>query len=792
MSVQEATPRPHHHRSTLKQRNKPFKGGSGRSKSKGRTESRKRVTSKPPPELNRLDRRNRSHLIQQSKRAALAAQRRVYAGRDGMARVIAVIPVCDTTDSLGEGLLPFPADPATGTFYSERCKHSLRFIPCSRAGQTQARWLMAVLEAIQVADTVLLLADARAEALDNVGREALAVIRAVGISSCAALLSHLTEQRQPQAVRTRWLSLLQTDLSSVNKVFCADAMRGGLEERETVEFERLLCQQSLHGISWRDIRPYLLADGISVERDESENGGRSTLRITGHMRGGRPFSPNRLVHIPLLGQTFSLSAITAAASAAPNTSSTMMDVSPPMAVRDDAKAETLESESPGDAFSPDAMMSAAEAMGGYALDAFDTNHSRQPARGEAKGKVLRVPKGTSAYQAAWLNPSDYDEDGQESSGEELMQPEDAQIGNGEEASADDVASTGMDVDEHATQLAEHRRLQYLDRHFPDEIDLDYDVSARSRLQRYRGVASLRTSTWNENEALPTEYGRIFKFANFKQSRKAACEEPIEGPLHIGQRVTLHLDEPVLTPAQLQLIQDAMAARRPLVLFGLLRHEQRQSVVHFTFTRNKSSPTTLHNKERLLAMVGFRTMLISPVLSEHNTNNLHKMLRWVGPETSGPVVGTIYAPVIFNPAPVLLFRPKGRDDATKETARAGNDEIDFGGQQDLELIGCGSVLEVNPSRIILKRVTLTGAPFKVHKRSVVVRFMFGNPQDIAWFRPVELCTRLGARGHIRESLGTHGYMKCLLDRPIHQHDTVAMHLYKRVFPKWETASHPSRL
>lgn len=781
MSVQETT-RPHHHRSSLKQRNKPFKGGSGRSKSKGRTEGRSRVTAKPPTELNRHDRRHRSHMIQQSKRATLATQRRAYAGRDGMARVIAVIPVCDTAGPLN-GYLPFPTD----IFYSERYKQNLCFISCPRTGQTQARWLMAVLEAVQVADTVLLLADARTEALDEVGREALAVIRAVGISSCAALLAHLSEQRQPHVVRTRWLSLLQADMSSVGKVFCADAMRGGLEERETVEFERLLCQQSLHGISWRDLRPYLVADTISVKELD---GGRPLLQITGHMRGGRPFSPNRLVHIPLLGQTFSLSAITTGNESDSGSPSMMMDTasSPHMVVaRDDAKAETLESESPGDAFSPDAMMSAAEAMGGYALDAFD--HQRQT--GEGKSRVLRVPKGTSAYQAAWLNPSDC-EDEQESSGEELALPEQQGDQVDEDMGANDAASTimGMDVDDHATQLAEHRRLQYLDRHFPDEIDLDHGVSARSRLQRYRGVASLRTSTWNENEALPPEYGRIFKFANFKQSRKAACEEPIEGPLHVGQRVTLHLDEPALTPTQLQIIQDAMAARRPLALFGLLRHEQRQSVVNFAFTRSKSSTATIHTKERLLAVVGFRTMLISPILSEHSTHNLHKMLRWVGPETSGPVVGTIYAPVIFNPAPVLLFRPKGRDDTTKETARSGSDEADFGGQQDLELIGCGSVLEVNPSRIILKRITLTGAPFKVHKRSVVVRFMFGNPQDIAWFRPVELCTRLGARGHIRESLGTHGYMKCLLDRPIHQHDTVAMHLYKRVFPKWGTTPHLS--
>ncbi len=198
--------------------------------------------------------------------------------------------------------------------------------------------------------------------------------------------------------------------------------------------------------------------------------------------------------------------------------------------------------------------------------------------------------------------------------------------------------------------------------------------------------------------------------------------------------------------------------RPLLLSGLFKHENKMSVVHYAVSKHPSCESVVKSKDQVVFNTGFRRYTAAPLYSENNINcDKHKYERFL--HADRVCTASVYAPISFPPLPVIMFSTGG------------------------ELLATGSLLSVDPDRLIIKKIVLTGMPYKVHKRRAVVRDMFYNAEDINWFKPVELWTKYGRIGNIKEPLGTHGHMKCYFDSKIGHHDTVCMSLYKRVYPKW---------
>jgi len=378
----------------------------------------------------------------------------------------------------------------------------------------------------------------------------------------------------------------------------------------------------------------------------------------------------------------------------------------------------------------------------------------------------------------------------------------------------------LDTGAGAGTVEEKRRLRALardDMEFPDEVNTPHDSLARQRFARYRALQSFRTSPWHPKENLPHEYARIFQFENFPGAQKRVLSEGLTAKqmhdedflsvsaansssgkrqgavknmttdddddaertssssaifslqngsessrfVRPGQYVSIVIDQ-VPTSVALKAQQCGY-----LVLFSLLTHENKLSVLHFNVQRCGSYAEPIKSKERLIFHAGFRTFPAKPIFSESNLNcDKHKLERFLLPDRFS--MASAYAPITFLPCPLLLFK-----------------EVDDG---SLTLVATGSISSVDPDRIVLKKVILTGIPVRVRKRFAVVKHLFYDPQDVRWFKPAELVTKRGLRGHIREPVGTHGLLKAGFNGPITQNDTVMLILYKRIFPKLPEEGH----
>ncbi|KAG1438245.1 hypothetical protein G6F56_012722 [Rhizopus delemar] len=192
-----------------------------------------------------------------------------------------------------------------------------------------------------------------------------------------------------------------------------------------------------------------------------------------------------------------------------------------------------------------------------------------------------------------------------------------------------------------------------------------------------------------------------------------------------------------------------------------------SLLNIQLQRDNAYEEPVRSKDPMVMHMGFRRYKVNPVYSQNTnkgTNNVHKFERFI--QIGRSYVATVYGPIVFGKTPVMFY---------KETENPN----------EPALVSSGTFMDINVKRIVAKRIILSGHPYKIHKRSAVVRFMFFNIEDIYWFKPIQLSTKYGRVGHIKESLGTHGYMKCMFDGSLTQQDTVMMCLYKRMFPKWTT-------
>ncbi|CAG4976638.1 unnamed protein product [Colias eurytheme] len=717
--------------------------------------------------LKKDERRHQALQIRKNKREEVLTKKRALGGNRNPPFLVCVVPLNSQLDvqsalvilkTCSEGAIVTHADNGIVHIGLPNFKQRFSFI-CPEIEND-----FSLLDALKIADTVLFVCSAL-EPIDEWGEKALALAMAQGMPTPVVVAMDIegvhpkkrtTEKQNVQKLISKWLpdeKIMQLDKNS-----------------DGLNVLRRIGNQKRNIIHHREKRPYMLAEEIEYVKDaEGESG---TLKLTGYLRG-MPLNVNGLIHITGLGD-FQMSRIDGLDDPHPlntvkdNVKSDAMDAEVTkvtiLQTADPAKQESLVAENV-----PDPM---------DAEQTWPTEEEIDEANKDTMKKVKKVPKGWSDYQAAWIVESDAegdegsdDESADEDGNEEFMSCEesDSEQENGEDNDFESVADsevvpTDEKYDATIDAEEEHEMLRKLaaakeDRQFPDEVDTPQDIPARERFSRYRGLESFRTSSWDPKENLPADFARIFQFENYDRTRKRVFKELEESLVNMyGYYITIHVKD---VRQDLWNIYRTANPTAPLSVFGLLPHEHKMSVMNVVLKRTGASDEPIQSKERLIFQVGYRRFIVNPIFSQHTNGSKHKYERFFQPAST--CVASFYAPIQFSPSSVLCFKEKRN---TK-----------------LQLVASGVLLSCNPDRLNIKRIILSGHPYKVNKKSAVIRFMFFNRDDVLYFKPCKLRTKYGRTGHIKEPLGTHGHMKCVFDGQLKSQDTILLNLYKRMFPKW---------
>jgi pre-rRNA-processing protein TSR1 len=94
-----------------------------------------------------------------------------------------------------------------------------------------------------------------------------------------------------------------------------------------------------------------------------------------------------------------------------------------------------------------------------------------------------------------------------------------------------------------------------------------------------------------------------------------------------------------------------------ILFSLLPYERKATTLNFVVNRNNAEyDAPVKSKDPMVFFCGFRRYVVNPIYSTYSrggSNNVHKFERFLQKGRSS--VGSIYAPIQFGPAPIMMFK-----------------------------------------------------------------------------------------------------------------------------------------
>ncbi|KAK4223761.1 ribosome biogenesis protein bms1 [Podospora fimiseda] len=331
--------------------------------------------------------------------------------------------------------------------------------------------------------------------------------------------------------------------------------------------------------------------------------------------------------------------------------------------------------------------------------------------------------------------------------------EDLEAEDGEERDGKEESEEPAEISLEAEREKNARRKEELKLRFEEE-DREGFMNDKAVARREGGDEEFGEDDWYDaQKAMLQKQLDINKaeFENLDEGQRAA----VEG-FRAGKYAKLVLEG---VPAE---FVKHFQAKRPIVIGGLSATEDRFGFVQVRIKKHRWHKRILKTGDPLIFSLGWRRFQTLPIYSIWAERTRHRMLKYT-PEHMH-CTATFYGPLIAPNTGFTCFQSFSSSNPGFRIAATGN------------------VLSVDENAEIVKKLKLTGVPYKIFKNTAFIKDMFNTSLEIAKFEGAAIKTVSGVRGQIKRALAKpEGHFRATFEDKILLSDIVFLRAWYPIKP-----------